>query len=66
MDRKGQEFSESEEKYNEDNLEASIKAILNAIQMRLPVTTDAKIRMQSQLQSIDQKNKDLANGNLFS
>ena len=47
---------------NEENLMARIEAILNAIQRRLPVTTDAEIRMQRQLQSIERKNKDLANG----
>ena len=47
---------------NEENLMARIEAILNAIQRRLPVTTDAEIRMQRQLQSIERKNKDLTNG----
>jgi len=46
---------------NEGNLVARIEAVLNAIQRRLPVTTDAEIRMQRQLQSIDRKNKDLTN-----
>ena len=49
---------------NEENLMARIEAILNAIQRRLPVTTDAEIRMQRQLQSIERKNKDLTNGNI--
>ena len=50
---------------NEGNLVARIEAVLNAIQRRLPVTTDAEIRMQRQLQSIDRKNKDLTNGKGF-
>ena len=47
---------------NQENQVSRIETILNVIQRRLPVASDAEIRMQRQLQSIERKVKDLANG----
>ena len=41
-----------------------IEAVLNAIQRRLPVTSNAELRMRRQLQTIERKvNEDISNGN---
>lgn len=48
-----------------ENLTTRIEAVLNAIQRRLPVTSDAEIRMQRQLQGVERKVKDLSNGTFF-
>lgn len=47
---------------SEDNLISRIETVLNAIQRRLPVTSDSEVRMQRQLQSVERKVKDLTNG----
>lgn len=46
---------------SEDNLISRIETVLNAIQRRLPVTSDSEVRMQRQLQSVERKVKDLTN-----
>ncbi len=45
-----------------DNITSRLEAVLSAIQRRLPVNSDAEVRMQRQLQEIDRKMKDLSNG----
>merc|ERR1719232_1944267 len=45
---------------NQSNLMLRLETVLNMIQRRLPVTSDAEIRLQRQLQGIDRKTKDLA------
>ena len=46
----------------QDNLMLRIETVLNSIQRRLPVASDAEIRMQRQLQGMEKKMKDLSNG----
>ena len=46
----------------QENLMLRIEAVLNSIQRRLPVASDAEIRMQRQLQAMEKKMKDLSNG----
>merc|ERR1739844_620145 len=45
----------------QDNLMLRIETVLNSIQRRLPVASDAEIRMQRQLQGREKKMKDLSN-----